>query len=167
MNFLVKPPESLGYGHPAVVLATWFYSGLLRPASGTWGTLAALPFAWVILSVGGAIGGKVVLAIATGLVFYFGVRAADLFEAASPAKDPGSVVVDEVAGMWLTLLFVPNSSLGFLVAFLAFRFFDILKIWPVSYADKQLKGGIGIMADDIFAGLYAGVSAMIILMLIG
>lgn len=152
MQFIVSPPKSLGVFHPATLVSTWFGIGLLRPASGTWGTIAALPFAMAILLVGG----KVLLAAFTIAVFIAGVLAADIFEKAGEGKDPSSVVVDEVAGMWLTLLFVPFTLQGFLIAFILFRIFDILKIWPVSYADKELSGGFGIMADDILAALYAG-----------
>lgn len=158
MKFLEPAPKSLGFASPVTLIATWFGAGLLRPAAGTWGSLAALPFAWLLLELGdGAL-----LIFATLVVFAAGLWAAGEFERAGDGKDPSSVVVDEVAGQWLALLFVPMSPIGFLVGFALFRFFDVLKIWPVSYADQHLKGGLGIMADDILAGLYAGLAAIVI-----
>mgnify|MGYP006139536463 CR=1 FL=1 len=70
-------------------------------------------------------------------------------------EDPKEVVIDEVAGQGIALLFCPLAWQWFLVAFVLFRFFDILKPWPVGWADKNLHGGIGIMADDLIAGAFA------------
>lgn len=162
MALTVKPPESLGYFSPATLIATWFGSGLLRPAAGTWGSLAALPFAWALTSFGGF----ELLFVATIVVFIGGTWAAGVFEKASPDKDPSSVVADEVAGVWLTLLFVPQEILWYAIAFTAFRFFDVLKIWPISYLDKNVKGGFGIMIDDILAALFAGLICLVLMMYI-
>jgi phosphatidylglycerophosphatase A len=103
------------------------------------------------------------LFVMTVVVFVAGVWAAEAFEQASDDKDPGSVVIDEVAGQWFTLLFVPVTPLGFFVAFGAFRLFDISKVWPIFLADQKLSGGFGIMADDIVAAIYAGILSAIIL----
>ncbi len=146
---LRKP--ALKLSHPACLLATWFGSGLLRPASGTWGSAAALPFAWIILSVTGAWG----LLLAALAIFAVGCWAAELYERADSAKDPGAVVIDEVAGQWLVLVAAPLEPVYFLAGFVLFRIFDVLKPWPASWADRNLKGGLGIMLDDIFAALYA------------
>ena len=75
-------------------------------------------------------------------------------EAAGQA-DPGAVVIDEVAGQWLALIAIPLDPLLYLLAFLAFRLFDILKPWPVGWADREVKGGLGIMLDDALAADYA------------
>lgn len=162
MALTVKPPESLGFFSPVTLIATWFGAGLLRPAAGTWGSLAALPFAWALTSLGGF----GLLFVMTLIVFAAGTWAADAFEKASEDKDPSSVVVDEVAGVWLTLLFVPQEVLWYAIAFAAFRFFDILKIWPISYLDKNVKGGFGIMIDDILAGVFAGLVCIVLMMYI-
>lgn len=154
----VKPPDSLGLFAPATIISTWFGAGLLRPAAGTWGSLAALPFAWALTSLGGH--GLLLLA-ALGL-FAAGTWAAGIYETASEDKDPGSVVADEVVGLWITLLFVPQELLWYAIAFAAFRFFDIVKVWPVSYADRNIKGGLGIMLDDVLAALYAGVFCLVL-----
>jgi len=121
---------------------------------GTWGSLAALPFAWVIHMKFGANG----LAIATTIVLAIGVWAADVYAKEIDDDDPGAVVIDEVAGQWLTLaLAAPLDPLFYAAGFLLFRVFDILKPWPVNWADDQLKGGLGIMADDIIAAGYAAI----------
>jgi phosphatidylglycerophosphatase A len=69
--------------------------------------------------------------------------------------DPSAIVIDEVAGMWLVMAFVPPTLAALAAAFFLFRLFDVLKPWPASWADKSLKGAHGIMLDDIFAGVWA------------
>jgi phosphatidylglycerophosphatase A len=142
-----------------MLLATWFGVGLIPAAPGTWGSLAALPFAWAVLNLWGAVG----VAIAVLIVFAAGCWAADAFAKASAVSDPAAVVVDEVAGQWLVLLAAPLDPVAWTVAFLLFRLFDIWKPWPVRWADRQVKGGVGIMLDDILA---AGCAVAVLRMLI-
>ncbi len=137
----------------ARLIWTWFGAGLLPKAPGTWGSLAALPFAWVICSYGGY---QLLLPATVGL-FAAGVWISGIAAAESGAEDPGEVVIDEVAGQWLTLVVVPPDLLLYAAGFVLFRVFDIWKPWPVSWADRNLKGGLGIMVDDILAGVYAAV----------
>jgi phosphatidylglycerophosphatase A len=137
--------------HPARLLATWFGCGLLPRAPGTWGSLAALPFAWGLA----AAGGWPALAVGAVLLFAIGLWACQRVVDASGAEDPGECVIDEVAGQWLALVAAPLDPLAYAFGFAAFRLFDIVKPWPASWADRELKGGLGIMLDDIFAGLYA------------
>jgi phosphatidylglycerophosphatase A len=143
--------------NPAVLIATWFGVGLLPRAPGTWGSLAALPFAWVIV---GAAGWPALL-FATVILFAVGVWAADRTVAGSAVQDPGFIVVDEVAGQWLVLVAAPHNFWAYLLGFLAFRVADIAKPWPASWADRTVKGGFGVMLDDILAALY-GVAVMLI-----
>lgn len=150
---LVMPPW-----HPALLLATWFGSGLLPRIPGTWGSLAALPFAWVIQSLGGPLA----LGLAIIAVFLIGWWASEVYVRRAGLDDPGAVVIDEVAGQWLVLLLVPPSLWMYFIGFLLFRVFDILKPWPVSWADRYVKGGLGVMLDDILAALY-GFAAMTVL----
>ena len=75
--------------------------------------------------------------------------------------DPSWIVVDEVVGMWIAAAAAPLSLLWFGIAFLLFRFFDILKPWPVGWADRKVGGGMGVMLDDVFAGLYAAVIILV------
>jgi phosphatidylglycerophosphatase A len=113
--------------------------------------LAALPLAWIIVSWGGTWA----LAAATLLVSLIGWWAAETYAGQTGIADPSEVVIDEVAGQWLTLLVVPPNPWFYLAGFALFRLFDIRKPWPVSWADRSLPGGLGIMVDDLFAGLYA------------
>jgi len=142
------------------LIATWFGAGLLRPAPGTWGTLAALPFAWALHQAGGF----AALAVATVAVFGLGWWvSARLTGPANP--DPSEIVIDEVAGMWLALWPVSLGAQmagaevlrlwpGIVMAFVAFRLFDIWKPGPAGWADR-LHTPLGLMLDDIFAGLFA------------
>lgn len=145
------PPPSLGLRHPATLIATWFGTGLAPVAPGTWGSLAALPFAWGITVFTGPWG----LLAAAIAIFLIGVWAAGRYAAAGEAKDPGQIVVDEVAGQWLALVAVPLDPLAYLAAFGLFRLCDIVKPWPASWADRRLAGGLGVMLDDMIAGGYA------------
>jgi len=138
--------------HPAAILSTWFGSGLFRFAPGTMGSLAALPFAWEINRHLGSVG----LMAATGIVFLIGWAASSHYVQRTQADDPGEVVIDEVAGQWLVLTAIPNDWLLYPIGFGLFRLFDILKPFPVSWADRRVSGGLGIMLDDILAGLYGG-----------
>lgn len=133
---------------PSLAIATLGGIGRLKPAPGTWGSAAVLPAA--LLGPGWAF----VLAVAVTVVGWLALR--DLF-AGAPDQDPGWVVVDEAAGMLLTLAALPAAAgwVGVGLAFLLFRAFDILKPWPVSWADN-LGGPVGIMLDDILAGAIAG-----------
>ncbi len=138
----------------AMVLATWFGSGLIKFAPGTWGSLAALPFAWLIYESWRAPG----LAVATMLVFLIGVWVSHIHAQQLSDEDPSEIVIDEVAGMWLTLLVVPPDVFYYMLGFVFFRIADIWKPWPVSWADRAIKGGAGIMLDDILAGVYAAIA---------
>lgn len=149
---------------PSSLLATWFGSGLLPGAPGTWGSLAALPFALAILWLGG----PWTLLAATIAVFALGLWAAGVYGRIMGVKDPGMIVIDEVAGQWLVLFVLAMRPEGLswrevLLAFLLFRLFDTFKPWPVSWADRHLKGAFGIMADDILAAVYAALLGLAIL----
>ena len=148
----MTPVQPLPFCHPASLLATWFGSGLLPKAPGTWGSLAALPCAIVIATLAGPWG----LLAAVLAVTVAGLWAADVYTARSADNDRGEVVIDEVAGQWLALVPAALDPRLYAVAFLAFRFFDIVKIWPANWLDRNLKGGRGIMLDDLAAGVYAG-----------
>ncbi len=135
----------------STLLATWFGAGLLPRAPGTWGSAAALPFAWGLHALGGA----ALLGLATVAVFVVGVWAARCYAARDGHSDPGPVVIDEVAGQWATLLPVAPDPLLYAAGFVLFRIADIAKPWPASWADRHVKGGLGIMLDDILAASYA------------
>ena len=131
------------------LLCSWFGAGYLPKAPGTWGSAAALPLAWLLWNLGG----HPILAGAMVVLIFVGWWASERIVRADGLEDPSWVVIDEVAGQWMTLLFTPPSLLDYAIGFALFRLFDIWKPWPVSWADQKLKGGLGIMLDDIFAGL--------------
>ena len=136
---------------PAVFLATGFGAGLLPKAPGTWGSLFALPVAWLIFEASGRVG----LAGAAALAFAVGIWAASVCVRKYASEDPKQVVIDEIAGQWLVLLVVTPGWLAYMLGFALFRAFDILKPWPVSWADREIKGGLGVMLDDVLAAGYA------------
>jgi phosphatidylglycerophosphatase A len=138
--------------HPAIVLGTWFGSGLLPVTPGTWGSLAALPFAWVIQARWGAAG----LVLGAALVFALGCWVSTVIIETSSVKDPGAIVIDEVAAQWLVVAAAPQSVLLYAIGFFLFRLADILKPWPASWADRRVPGALGVMLDDVFAAIYAG-----------
>jgi phosphatidylglycerophosphatase A len=140
----------LPLSHPAVLVATGCGIGLLPMAPGTWASLAALPVGWVIAMWSGIPG----LLAAAAIAFCAGWWASARVAAASGIFDPGFVVIDEIAGQWLALVAVPLDWRFYLAAILLFRLFDIWKPFPVSWLDRTIKGGFGIMLDDIAAAFY-------------
>ncbi len=137
--------------HPALIFATWFWSGLSPKAPGTAGSLAALPFGFALHWYGGPL----LLLQASVVVFCLGIWCTHVYISKTKREDPGEVVIDEVAGQWLPLLVAGTSPLYYVLAFVLFRLFDIFKPWPISWMDKNIKGAFGVMADDILAGLFA------------
>lgn len=144
------------WSSPSFIIATFFGSGAAPKAPGTWGTLAGLavyialsPFvpAWGWLA-------------AAAVLFLAGVRASDKVAEALGVEDCGSIVVDEVAAVWLVALALPQTAFGFALAFVLFRFFDIIKLPPVSYIDEKFKNGFGVMIDDVFAAAYAAAAGL-------
>jgi len=137
-------------------LATVGPVGRLRPAPGSWGSAAAL-----VIAAGLAPFAGWTLEIATLAICVLGVRAAEIYDRESGSKDASEIVIDEVAGQWITLLAVPLDWRWWIAAFIAFRMFDILKPGPVRLAER-LPGGYGVMADDIVAGMLAAVCLLIL-----
>lgn len=154
----IEARPGLSGWHPVSLLATWFGSGLLPWLPGTWGSLAALPFAWIVVGLGG----PWALVAALVLVFAVGVWAADVYSRRAGIDDPGAIVIDEVVGQWLVLLVVPPDPLLYVLGFIVFRTLDIWKPWPVRWADRYVKGGLGVMLDDSLAAIY-GVPLMALL----
>ena len=153
------PPLGLPFHHPAMLLATWFGAGLLPKMPGTWGSLAALPFAWYI---GGAFGATGLL-LAAATVFAIGCWASAVVSRAGGVRDPGFIVIDEVAAQWLVLAVAPADLLAYGAGFVLFRIADIVKPFPASWADRAVHGGLGIMLDDVIAALYAGLALLLLM----
>ncbi len=149
-------------------IATLFGVGYLRPAPGTWGSLAALPAAFVLL----LFGGPWLLIVATVLVVGLGVWATGSVISESHDTDPSEVVIDEVAGQWIALwpiaIGASNAGVsylalwpGWVAAFLLFRLFDIWKPGPVGWADRR-GDALGVMLDDVIAGVFAAIGVAVL-----
>lgn len=146
---------------------TFFYSGLLRPAPGTWGSLAG-----VIAGVGiYHYIGLETLFMASILLFLASISIIDSYEAKSGTHDDSSIVIDEVAGVWLATSIALSSWqqlemaefgwISVVLAFIFFRILDITKPSIIGRLDRNLKGGLGVMSDDMVAGLFAGLIAAV------
>jgi len=140
----------LALGSVSGFLAYGFGSGLAPLAPGTAGTLAAVPFAFLLKAL--ALPGYL---LALAALFLLGVHVCGVASARLGRHDPGGIVWDEMVGYWLAIALLPLHWAWLLAAFLAFRFFDILKPWPIRAVEKRFGGGLGIMLDDIVAALYA------------
>lgn len=147
----------------AYMIATTGLVGHLKPAPGTWGSLAALPLAWGLH----ALGGVWLLGVMTVIIFFAGVWATATVTAGKTDHDPSYVVVDEVVGQWIALWPVSLGMMhsgasvmdmwpGWVSAFVLFRLFDITKPGPVGWADRK-SDAMGVMLDDVFAGVMAAV----------
>lgn len=135
---------------PIHLLAFGFGSGLAPKAPGTFGTLAAIPF-FLILSL---------LPLWLYLVIVFAACTYGVHLCGKTAEDMGvhddpSIVWDEFAGFWITMIAIPVSFTTVVLGFVLFRIFDIWKPWPIDWIDRNVAGGLGIMVDDIVAGLMA------------
>jgi phosphatidylglycerophosphatase A len=140
---------------------TFFYSGLSPIAPGTIGSLAA-----------GLVGYLILLYFPTDTLFLLavlirviGIQEINKYEKATNTHDDKSIVIDEVAGLWIAFSFTSNSLIELVLAFLFFRLYDIYKPSLIGKIDREYKGGIGVMGDDILAGILAGISTLIVFQL--
>ncbi len=137
--------------HPIMVLlATGFGSGYAPVAPGTAGSVVGVLLAWPLLSLP-----TWGFLLATAACFLLGISVSGAAESHFAAKDPGAIVIDEIAGVWITLIAVTPTPLHLLLGFALFRLFDITKPFPCKWAERRFTGGLGVMADDVFAGIYA------------
>lgn len=133
-----------------MALATGFYVGKIPKAPGTWGSLVAfLP--WLLIRD---------LPLSSYLLLLAAVFVVGFFVSGSAEKildspDAGCIVIDEILGIFITLAGAPDHPAAWLLGFILFRIFDIAKPFPVSWFDRRIHGGIGIMMDDVIAGIYA------------
>ncbi len=136
--------------NPVHFLSLGFGSGLSPWAPGTTGTLAAIPVYWLMLSL------PIPLYIAVTLLFLVtGFYLCGQTSRALGVEDHRAIVWDEVVGYLITMTLMPPGLVWMVAGFVLFRFFDVLKPWPASWLDRHVKGGAGIMLDDVVAGLYA------------
>lgn len=142
---------------PTVLLATGFGSGLSPYAPGTVGTLVSL----LLFAVLKDTTWPLLMVCVSG--FVVGIYLCGYTTKKLGVHDHGGIVWDEFIGMWITLLWVPLSPLTLLLGFALFRLFDILKPWPIAYLDKRVHGGLGIMLDDVLAGVFANAVLWLVL----
>ncbi|MGQ9426821.1 phosphatidylglycerophosphatase A family protein [Gilvimarinus sp. F26214L] len=150
MTQLPTPSFSELLRNPAQWLAFGFGSGLAPKAPGTFGTVAAIPFYFLMrdLSL------PVYLAVVV-VTFALGIWLCEVAARAQQVHDHPGIVWDEMVGYWLTMVLAPSGWMWPLLGFILFRFFDILKPWPIGWVDRRVRGGLGIMLDDIIAAVYA------------
>jgi phosphatidylglycerophosphatase A len=133
-------------------IATGFFSGKIPFAPGTFGTIAAMPFALVLLIIPSSFYGIYITGLILAAIYF-----ADQAEKILDKKDPGCIVIDEIAGYVVTLSMVPVNIYTLAAGFFIFRFFDIVKCAPVRYFENNFSGGAGVVLDDIMAGIFSAI----------
>ena len=152
----------------AKLIGTFMGVGYIRPAPGTWGSLAALPYGWLLH----VIGGLPLLLVGIVVGFLKGWWATAQMTKGSDDHDPSEIVVDEVIGQWIALIplsyaagsmgiSILNMWPGWIAAFILFRLFDITKPWIIGWADRR-GDALGVMLDDVIAGVFAAVGVVIL-----
>ena len=158
-----NPLKKISLLNPVHLLAVGFGSGLIHPAPGTWGSLAGTFIGVILLAL---LGTKTFL-ILTALCFALGCYLCQKTADDMGVHDHGSIVWDEFVGVFIVLAAVPELSWQWVVtAFVLFRFFDILKPYPIRYFDEKLESGFGIMVDDVLAAIYAVIVVLVIRMVV-
>jgi phosphatidylglycerophosphatase A len=147
----MKPDSRFLFSHPAHFIALGFGSGLTPKAPGTFGSLAAVPLFWLITQT---TPDPVSLVAIIAIGFLIGIWACAITGRNLGVADHGSIVWDEFVAMWAILAVIPAGWLAWFAAFILFRFFDILKPWPIRHFDAKLKNGFGVMLDDLLAAVY-------------
>ncbi|BCL75047.1 phosphatidylglycerophosphatase A [Jeongeupia sp. HS-3] len=147
----IRPDWRFLLRHPAHFIALGFGSGLPRHAPGTWGTLAGLPlYALMQLWLN-----PMQILLLCIPVFVLGTWAAGVAGKALGVHDHGGIVIDEIVAIWMVLAVLPQTLSGFAAAFVVFRFFDIVKPWPIRVLDAHVPGGFGVMLDDVLAAVFS------------
>jgi len=152
--------KKLSFGllkHPVHFLALGFGSGLAPKAPGTFGTLMAVPLYLLLQPL--SLNAYLIVVI---LVTLAGIYICDKSSEMLQVHDHPGIVWDEFAGFFITMIAAPAGIAWLIVGFLLFRFFDIIKPWPIKRIDQSVKGGFGIMLDDVIAGVFAAVCLQII-----
>ncbi|UUM31174.1 phosphatidylglycerophosphatase A [Vibrio japonicus] len=165
---MTNPLSRISLKNPWHLLATGFGSGLSPIIPGTMGTLAAVPVYLLLAQLPLFL--YMLVVIVSCVV---GIKICQVTSDDMGVHDHGSIVWDEFAGLWITMLVVPWFGLSafdwkwLLIGFVLFRFFDMVKPWPIGWLDKRVHGGLGIMLDDIVAGVMAGVSLYLVGLYLG
>lgn len=146
-----RPPVPISiWKNPVHILAFGFGSGLSPYAPGTMGTLVAVPVVYLLTPLSASI-----YVITVLLMFFIGIWLCDKTSRDMNVHDHSGIVWDEIVGYLITMYAAPTGWIWLLIGFLLFRFFDVVKPWPVSVADRKIHNGFGIMFDDVLAGFYA------------
>ena len=142
-------------------LATGFFIGNIPFAPGTFGTLMGLPLCFALsgISLAPAV-------LCTFLFIFFAVYIADAAEKLLKRSDPGCIVIDEMAGMMVTLIGLPFNPITVVIGFIIFRILDIWKPFPIRNLDRWIPGGLGVVADDVAAGIIANLLLRIIIQIL-
>lgn len=148
------------FHHPIHFIAFGFGSGLLPKAPGTWGTIAAIPIFLLIAQLP-----VWLYVLVTLLCILFAIYACDVTAKDLGVHDHPGIVIDEIVGFLLTMTFMPKTWLSIATGFVLFRLFDIWKPWPIRWIDKQVKGGFGIVLDDLLAAVFAWLVFQVLLYL--
>ncbi|ADZ89799.1 phosphatidylglycerophosphatase A [Marinomonas mediterranea] len=144
-----KIPSSI-WRNPIHFLAFGLGSGAAPKAPGTFGTLAAIPLYLLMQDLSNTVYFAVLVITSIVGIYLCGKTSKDL-----GVHDHSGIVWDEFVGYWITMWMAPTGWEYIIVGFVLFRFFDVLKPWPISFIDKRVHGGFGIMLDDIIAGIFA------------
>ncbi|MDN3614973.1 MAG: phosphatidylglycerophosphatase A [Vibrio gallaecicus] len=156
---MTNPLSLISLKNPWHLLATGFGSGLSPIIPGTMGTLASIPLYFLLVQLPFP-----VYVIAVVISCIVGIKICQVTSDDMKVHDHGSIVWDEFAGFWITMGLVPLLNIPptdwkwLLTGFILFRFFDMVKPWPIGWLDKRIHGGLGIMIDDIVAGIMAGIA---------
>jgi len=133
-----------------MIIATGFYAGYLPIAPGTWGSAVGLVLYFFLRGLSLPVYLTIIM-----VLFIVGFFTAGAAEKILDRRDPGPVVIDEIVGMLVTLIAAPANPLIWLLGFFIFRIFDIIKPFPARLIDERVHGGVGIMLDDVMAGVYS------------
>jgi phosphatidylglycerophosphatase A len=150
-----QPSLRLMVSHWAHSVSFGFGSGLLKPAPGTWGSLMGLALFLALKSLGFVPQSAVLWGIVCVVLFGIGVWCCTKTGQALGVSDHGAIVWDEIVAMFLVCYFVRDSVFGYALGFTLFRVFDIIKPQPIAWLDARVKGGFGVMIDDILAAVFA------------
>ena len=152
--------KKINLKNPVHFLAIGFGSGLLKPAPGTWGTLAGLILSILLWNI---IQSNLFFIFLTVISFIFGCYLCQKTSNDLGVHDDGRIVWDEIVAIFLMFTFLPEYNwFTYILTFISFRIFDILKPYPIRYFDEKLESGLGIMVDDILAAIFALISLYII-----
>lgn len=145
------------FSHPIYLIAFGFGAGLSPFAPGTCGTLVAIPLYYLMHSLS-LVNYALVLVVAT----LMGIWICDVTERGIGVHDYSGIVWDEICGFGVTMFAAPKGGVWIGIGFLLFRLFDIVKPWPIALIERKIPGGLGVMVDDLMAGLYAWISLQLI-----